>query len=179
MSNNLKIESKINTLGISETEKSSLITELLSVKKLVNSNDIQTSKFNRTLLYTNEKRIKQNMAFFYAVNYTYKKVFEHIDFSELQTILIDTSAYEARIDEFNRILESLLENENQDTKDKFLAYCQPIDCSNLKPMDEAFFETLKTELNFTDNKFETYIGGMQEFSINLGNTILFQAGELN
>lgn len=173
-----KLEKKIKEMDISTIYKESLISELLTPYKLVMSDDLLSSKHNRTLLYNGFKQINADMTFFYTMNFVFEQLFEHLEFKELKVLNIDTSLFEKHINTYNAQQESIIAECSPEIKAKFNLYCKKIDVDKIKPW-ESDIEIVKSALMFTDDKYQCLVENLQELIISLSNTILLRSGVLN
>ncbi len=163
------LKSKINNLNISADEKNNLLSDLLTVDRLVNSDEVMPSKYYRTLLYESYNNIRMNLCFFYAINFTYTLLFEHLDFPQLNTLLINVNDYEQRVTQLNLQLIKILEGESDCNQKKFRLYYNEIDYMQLKPLD-SYEEIVKAGLMFSKEPKETFVEGLSDMCMNLGNT---------
>lgn len=175
ISDHIELKRKVESLNISQEEKNSLLSNVLTVDRLVNSDEIMPSKYFRSLLYNCYINIKMDLSFFYSLNFVYREVFKHINFENLDSVLVDVSQYENAITTLNKQFNVVTVNEDLNIQNKFKLYFNTIDCSICKPFDEDN-EIVKAGLNFTEDFHETFLEGMEDMILNLGNTNFIKSG---
>ena len=175
ISDNIELKRKVEFLNISHEEKNSLLSEILTVDRLVNSDEIMPSKYYRSLLYNCYINIKMDLCFFYSLNFVYREVFKHINFENLYSVLVDVSQYEAAINVLNNKFNSIFINNDSITQKRLKLYFNSIDFSLFNPIEEDN-ELIRAGLNFNEDFHETFLEGMEDIILNLGNTIFISNG---
>ena len=164
---------QVQSIALAVHDAQVLTENLCTTERLAFSERLEPEKYFRTLLSISFQNIKQSLCFFYGVNFTYIRLFTHLDFAELSAILIDMTVYEKSAAVLNTKLSRILCDADEQTQQKVHTYCREIDTAQFKQFD-AYEPFVAEALSFSDNVKDTKVEQLQNVCVYLANTMLEQ-----
>jgi len=179
---NINISKKIKKLNISDSEKEDILSDILTIKELINAEGKPSFKSNvsykshKKTLLESHKSIISSICFFLAMNITLTNIFVHIDFTELEPLLLKIELYFFKIENINDLLTFILENESDEMKDEIINFFDFIFIPDIyhdgnQEKMSKIYDYLFESLNFTDNPKELNISKIANVCIDIANLI--------